>query len=903
MPRSPLYFKPKYILSPCPTPRLPRVCLSRLPEGAARSRPPVFRVLPDPVSIASSERSLESGARDTETRIELRPEVFLTRIRLGRRMLATLGVAVPAAVLAVGLLVGPLRSAEWRWRTPLLAEVQSLAALDPVRALPRTEAVLATLEAQRHMSAGRPYAAWQALRTHLDVDGVGGPPANLLAARAAMAWGGWSQARTALADRPWLAQASAGEGLYLLARAEEELGNLPAATRAYSGYLAVPAAREKAQANARLAGILSRRGQYPEAAAAYAAAAAELPEVADWLRTLQLEQLVAAGDPAAPTVAAGMSGGNPSARMRRAELEAEAWVTAARTDQAIARLDVAARQLNAEGARLEGARLNMNRARLLLGSTQPDAARGVLISVAADGGAPAAQRLEAAQALGELTGRSAADEIIRADAYEAASRPGLAARSLRAALEAGASDTPEQRLRLARLLYEARDYAPARAAYLRAAEVVQDREARAHAELHAARSLFRTGGTARAQQTAKQNAMTEFRRVADQYDGTAAAGTALFLLGDEAPSNQAGVVLYRRAAAIASSPDAREALFRVGDRSLRMNETAAAIRAWEDYVARYPRGEQTARVAYDVGKLHLAAGRRAQAQAMFTAAMLAEPTSYYATRAGERIGANPIDHVLAEPRPWVGLASEPAEAAAVLHRLDRLAELGLTEARDAEYQAALHRFERKPFALLVLAEGMRDRLEPIEGIRLGRRLLQEREGVWDERLLRLVFPFPYRELIVDESRRAGVDPILYAALVRQESSFRADARSWVGATGLGQIMPATGRWLAPMVGIRDYEQSLLEVPEVNLRMGTRYLADLLRRYDGAADLALAGYNAGPGRADRWRREFNYGRDTDAFRAAIPFDETRNYVMIVLRNEMVYRRLYGAPRAPGSTIAD
>ncbi|HUE95962.1 MAG TPA: lytic transglycosylase domain-containing protein, partial [Longimicrobiaceae bacterium] len=242
--------------------------------------------------------------------------------------------------------------------------------------------------------------------------------------------------------------------------------------------------------------------------------------------------------------------------------------------------------------------------------------------------------------------------------------------------------------------------------------------------------------------------------------------------------------------------------------------------------------------------------------------------------------------------PWVGLASEPADAAAVLHAMDRLEALGLHEEAQAEYDWALRHFAEKPLALLTLAEGMRDRMKPVEAIRVGRSLLPLREQQWDDRLLRVVYPFLYRDLILAEARRANIDPMLYAALVRQESTFRHDVKSWVGATGLGQIMPATGRWLAPRAGIRDYDESLLEVPELNLRMGTMYFGDLVRRYDGAADLALAGYNAGPGRADRWRRTLNYGRDTDAFRAAIPFDETRNYVMIVLRNAAIYERLYG-----------
>ena len=72
----------------------------------------------------------------------------------------------------------------------------------------------------------------------------------------------------------------------------------------------------------------------------------------------------------------------------------------------------------------------------------------------------------------------------------------------------------------------------------------------------------------------------------------------------------------------------------------------------------------------------------------------------------------------------------------------------------------------------------------------------------------------------------------------------------------------------------------------------------MKRYDGAADLALAGYNAGPGRADRWRRELGHARDAEAFRERIPFDETRHYVKVVLRNAAVYRALYGTERPAG-----
>lgn len=812
-------------------------------------------------------------------------------LRHRRRVRSALTVLVPGGLIAAGLFAGQLRSAEWDWRSAFLSEMKELTALEPVRALPRTEAVLATLEAQRHLQVGRPFAAWETLRPHLDMDGATGEAVNLLAARAAAEWGGWNNVRRILEGKEWLASAGSGEGLFLLARAEEELGKLDVSAATYERYLAVRKAENSGIALARLGTLRSRLGEHPAAADAFARAAAELPLIADWVQVEQVEALVEAGAADATALVTSMSGGSAAARMRRAQLEARSWIAAAETERAITRLDWEGRVLSAEGARHEASQLHLDRARLLLRSSNPASGRELIRLLAGDAALTPSIRLEAAGVIADLGDRSAAEDMAAADGYEAASRPGLAARHLRGALGSDGYDTPAQRYRLARLLYEERDFGPSRVAFQRAAELLTDTEQKAQAELYAARSLFRTGGSNRAQQTARANALAEFRRIAERYEGTAAAGSALYLLGDEAATTQSALALYRQAAAVTSSPDAREALYRVGDRALKLRDPAGAIRAWASYVERYPRGEQTALVAYEVGKLHRNAGRSGAAEAMFEAAIAAEPTSYYAVRAAERSGEQTLERVLDDPTPWIGLASEPAEAAEVLDRMDLLAEAGLDEAREAEYQSALGSFAKKPMAKLVLAEGLHERLQPVEAIRVGRELLASRSNRWDERLLKVVFPLPYRQVIEEEAEKASLDPMLFAGLVRQESSFKADAKSPVGATGLGQIMPATGRWLAPGAGITSYDNSLLEVPEVNLRMGARYLGDLMRQFD-AVDLALAGYNAGPSRAIRWRRELNHGRDTDAFRAAIPFDETRNYITIVLRNAAVYEQLYG-----------
>jgi soluble lytic murein transglycosylase len=110
-------------------------------------------------------------------------------------------------------------------------------------------------------------------------------------------------------------------------------------------------------------------------------------------------------------------------------------------------------------------------------------------------------------------------------------------------------------------------------------------------------------------------------------------------------------------------------------------------------------------------------------------------------------------------------------------------------------------------------------------------------------------------------------------------------------------MPATGRELARRDGLRGFSPSMLTDPVVNIRLGTLFIADLLRRHDGAMPYALAAYNAGPSRVTRWLRLPDNGHP-DVFAERIPFPETRDYVRIVQQNARIYAELYG-PVASGN----
>jgi soluble lytic murein transglycosylase len=156
-------------------------------------------------------------------------------------------------------------------------------------------------------------------------------------------------------------------------------------------------------------------------------------------------------------------------------------------------------------------------------------------------------------------------------------------------------------------------------------------------------------------------------------------------------------------------------------------------------------------------------------------------------------------------------------------------------------------------------------------------------------ILRVIFPLDYWELIRRHAAARKLDPHLMAALIAQESTFDADIRSVANAWGLMQIIPATGRRYAQLLGIRPFRTDRLTDPETNVRIGMAYFADLLNRFGDPAP-ALAAYNAGEQRVSRWLAE-RPGVSRDEFIDDIPFPETQNYVKRIVGTAEDYRLLY------------
>jgi soluble lytic murein transglycosylase len=156
-----------------------------------------------------------------------------------------------------------------------------------------------------------------------------------------------------------------------------------------------------------------------------------------------------------------------------------------------------------------------------------------------------------------------------------------------------------------------------------------------------------------------------------------------------------------------------------------------------------------------------------------------------------------------------------------------------------------------------------------------------------------LFPRAYWTDLRKYSVLNGLDPFLVASLIRQESEFNAGAISHANAVGLMQLLPKTGKVVAKQVKLKGYSAPQLYTPAVNLQLGTRYFKEMVDRYDGQFEYALAAYNAGTDRVGDWLGQGHY-RDPQEFVESIPFTETREYVQAILRNASMYRQLYGNP---------
>lgn len=281
---------------------------------------------------------------------------------------------------------------------------------------------------------------------------------------------------------------------------------------------------------------------------------------------------------------------------------------------------------------------------------------------------------------------------------------------------------------------------------------------------------------------------------------------------------------------------------------------------------------------YWLGRALQAEGRREDAQALFR--RIADQNNFYGQLAMEELGMQiSIPPSAAPPTPaeLAQVASNPGFKRALKFFSMRMRFEGTRE-----WNWALNGFTERQ--LLAAAEFARqnDILD---------RMLSTSERTRTEFDYTQRFPAPHNDILHPTAQGLGLDQAWVYGLIRQESRFVSDAQSGVGASGLMQVMPSTGKWVAEKIGLTDYGHGMLSDIRTNIVLGTNYLNMVLNNADGSQVLATAAYNAGPGRARTWRGLLTAPMEGAVFVETIPFEETRTYVRNVMSNATNYAALF------------
>lgn len=760
------------------------------------------------------------------------------------------------------------------------------------RAEPRSEVPADALSA---IEQGRYWRASRILRHHLSTLPDTSPSTMLLVARADAGWGDWNGVQQLLSGRDWLDSVSGGYGWKLLGQSFYEQGEYDRGGDALARYLEVADAagdRERGLTEVRRAFALHEAGLPAQAVEAFDRAAPLLPRLEDWVALWAAQAVAETGD----TAALGRRMAEVDTDLRREfgwRARTRVYRAASAPDRALEVAESAAAALESASDRAAAWQVAGD-IRLERGDSA-GARRAFTRAMEASPGSESA--VTAARQMSTMSSLEADDHLRIGRVYlrhgnRERGGEGLE-RYLRMA-QPSATTRAEVELELGRALFTAGQHDATAERMLRLAGTSPSERIGSEAMYLAARALYRDGQRERAIET--------LQRVTQEFDVQPAVVRAHFLIADLAHDEgelETARPHYRQAIDVGLDiGEVGVAVMRLGGIAYLAGDYAGAADIYQSYLDRYPEGRRAQQAAYWAGRALMELGQQDRARTFLRRTRAMDPLTYYGFRAAELLGA-PAEPDRVEPSP-----SPPAELKAAvvagMDRVDLLRELEREDAVGFEVNRLSEALGARDGGRYLVAEALNARGMTFAGIDLGWDIRSD-EGGWNERLLRIIYPFPYRDIIVAEATEQGLDPYLVAGLIRQESMFDAEITSWAGAEGLMQIMPETGAGLARGAGIREFQVGMLHRPEINIHLGTRYFARMLDRFDGNVVAALASYNAGPHRVDDWTAFPEYGED-ELFTERIPYDETRDYVKKVQQNARLYRFLYGRAQPENGATA-
>ena len=605
---------------------------------------------------------------------------------------------------------------------------------------------------------------------------------------------------------------------------------------------------------------LDRADSLDAARTAYQDAAEKLPRLADWLYLR----------------AAGVTGDSGQRAAYYARLRTDVARDRVRYTDAIARERTrdfagAIRAYSALGERLDALRL---RVAPPADEASKAAARGQLLSFISGSGNSADTRAAIDLFDKVFTATTPQEELAIARAAARSGVPERAATGYSKAFAARLGDVNDT-FGYATVLFRLRRYADAATQFSR---VRTPANLAAAAQYQQARAQVAMGNIAAGRGI--------LRSITTGYPKDTSAASALLLLADLATdenrdddARQTLVGMLKRFPTGRHSTSAR---FRAGMISYIENNRKAAAAQFDSLVARDSNSVESNSALYWAGRSYAALGDKTRSAARWRSIIAREPLSYYAVLAAKRLDTT----VLAGDRSPANYARIPAVDSAV-ERVAALKDVGMEVEAGFENDRLFRDALSEPRRLVATAHALAGTDQASRSIALGRRALDE-IGRSPENY-RLYFPVLERETLISASKENGLDPVLVAALIRQESNFNPQATSPVGARGLMQLMPPVGKSLAEAKGIGPWDPDLLYDAATNIKLGTAHLKGLVRKYNDVVKI-LAAYNAGESRVEKWSTKSG-AADPEVFTERIPFVETRDYVRTIIRNRAYYQALY------------
>ncbi|MFL5636871.1 MAG: transglycosylase SLT domain-containing protein [Gemmatimonadaceae bacterium] len=605
---------------------------------------------------------------------------------------------------------------------------------------------------------------------------------------------------------------------------------------------------------------LDRADSLDAARAAYEAAAEKLPQLSDWLYLR----------------AAGVTADSGARAAYYAKLRTDVARDRIRWTDAIARerthdLPGAIRAYTALGAKLDALRLRVNPPS---DDAAKAAARGELVKFISTSSSSTDTR-EAIDLFDKVfTTTTPAEELAIARAAAKSGLPERAATAYAKAFGSGLGDVNDI-VGYGSVLFRLRRYADASAQF---AKVRAPANLAAAAQYQRARAQVALGNLGAAR--------TTLRSLTTAFPKDTSAASAMLLLADLATdenrdqdARQTLVALLKR---FPSGRHATSARFRAGMISYIQGDRKAAAAQLDSLVARDSSSAEALSALYWAGRSYAALGDKTRSAARWRAVIAREPLSYYAVTSAKRLDTA----LVAADRSPPNYARIPAVDSA-LTRVVGLKDVGMDVEAGFENDKLFREALANPTRLVATAHALAGSDQASRSIALGRRAIDE-IGRSPENY-RLYFPVLERETLISSAKENGLDPVLIAALIRQESNFNPVATSPAGARGLMQVMPDVGKALAAQKGIGPWDPQILYDPATNIKLGTAHLRGLVRRYPEVVKV-LAAYNAGESRVEKWSTKAG-ANDPEVFTERIPFVETRDYVRTILRNRAYYQALY------------